>query len=343
MAKPKVSVIIPVWNTGKYLPRCLDSLLKQTLKEIEIIAVNDGSTDDSLKILKEYAQKDSRIKVFNRSNKGVATARNTGLKVARAPYIMWCDSDDAYAPSMCKEMLSAITEQKVDIVACGMKVINDGIDKALTKDIEEYVRLKFSGKQKVDMNLIVHTDVSLPSKIFKKSIIEKHRIHFPDGLHFEDAFFMDQYMTVSKNIFFLNKKLYLYYRNNDSIMSRSFKQESIALDYLQIIPQTYAYLKKHKSFETNKDFFWHRFMQYYSFAYDNAPHSKKATVRSFGKEFIKNHLNDLNGVKPYIARGIHLRLSRSHNIKIKLAKVAKRILPERIIRELRSISQKLIG
>lgn len=343
MAKPKVSIIIPVWNTAKFLPRCLDSLLEQTLKEIEIITVNDGSTDNSLDILKKYAKKDSRIIVLDRPNKGVATTRNSGLKAAKAPYIMWCDSDDAFVSSMCKEMLDTIKEQKVDIVACGMKVVNDSLDKNLTKDIEEYVRLKFSGKQKIDMNLIVHTDVSLPSKIFKKSIVDKYSLRFPDGLHFEDAFFMDQYMTVAKTIFFLNKKLYVYYRHNDSIMSRSFKQENIALDYLKIIPQTYDFLKKNGMFESNKNLFWHRFMQYYSFAYDNAPKGKKSAVRHFGKKFVADHSKDLEGVKPHISRGIHLRLSRGHNIKIKLAKIAKRILPARVVRKLKTISEKLIG
>lgn len=343
MVKPKISIIIPVWNTAKFLPRCIDSILNQTLKDIEIIAVNDGSTDDSLSILKEYAKKDSRIKVINKPNKGVATTRNTGLKAANAPYIMWCDSDDAYMPTMCQEMLDSMTKQKVDIVACGMKVVNDDIDKKLTKDIEEYVRLKFSGKQNIDMNLIVHTDVSLPSKIFKKSIIDKHKIHFPDGLHFEDAFFMDEYMTVAKNIFFLEKKLYIYYRHNNSIMSRSFKQESIALDYLQIIPKTYSYLKQNQLFDSYKDLFWHRFMQYYSFAYDNAPRGKKSVVRNFGKDFLNKHSSELAGTKPYIARGIRLRLSRGHNIKIKLAKIAKRILPLSAYRSLKKISQKIIG
>lgn len=343
MSIPKISIVVPVWNTAKYLPRCLDSLMAQTFKDIEIVAVNDGSTDDSLIILKDYAEKDSRIKVFDCPNKGVATTRNFGLRAAVAPYIMWCDSDDAYMPSMCEEMLQAVEQQEVDIAVCGMKVINDDLSQDLAKDIEEYVRLKYSGKQNIDTSLIVHTDVSLPSKIFKKTLVEQYDMRFPDGLHFEDAFFMDEYMTAAQTIFYLNKELYLYYRNNESIMSRSFKQDNIALDYLLIIPQTYEYLKSKDLFESNKNLFWHRFIQYYSFAYDNAPPEKRGDVRQFGKTFVAEHSDDLNGIQSYITRGIRLRLSRIHNLRIWLAKILKRILPQSAIRRLRVISQKLAG
>lgn len=92
--QPKVSIIVPVYNVEEYLVKCLDSLVNQTLKEIEIICINDGSTDNSLEILNTYAQKDSRITIIDKKNEGVSAARNTGLNISKGEYIMFVDSDD---------------------------------------------------------------------------------------------------------------------------------------------------------------------------------------------------------------------------------------------------------
>ena len=93
---PKVSVIIPCYNTEKYLKECLDSVINQTLKDIEIICINDGSTDNSLEILKEYAQKDERIKLIDRENKGVAKSRNEGIRKVTGQFVCFMDPDDYY-------------------------------------------------------------------------------------------------------------------------------------------------------------------------------------------------------------------------------------------------------
>lgn len=327
--KASISIIVPIWNTEKYLRRCLDSLVNQTKKDIEIVCVNDGSPDNSLSIIKEYAKKDTRIKIVNQKNKGVAVARNMGLKAATSKYIMWCDSDDEYTLDMCEKMFNAIETQKVDLAICAIKVINDGVDSKLVGGIEEYVKLKFDGKQSVDWNLIVHTDVSLPSKIMKKSLIDKYGMHFPDGLHFEDAYFFDQYFTASKSAYYMDEKLYNYHRNNDSIMSRSFKKKPISLDYIQIIPKTYAYLKKNKLFDKYTDFFWHRFIQYYAFSYDNAPSNKKLFVYNWGKNFIEEHKEDLALASDHIVSDLHALVSPLRSSKMLSKKIAKKILPSK--------------
>lgn len=326
MKQASISIIVPVWNTEQYLHRCLSSLLGQTKKDIEVVCVNDGSSDKSLDILKEFAAKDSRLKVISQKNKGVAVARNVGLKNATSKYIMWCDSDDEYVPDMCEKMFNAIESQKVDLVVCAINVINDKVDSKLAGDIEDYVKLKFSGKQTVNWNLIVHTDVSLPSKIMKKSLIDKYGMHFPDGLHFEDAYFFDQYFTASKTAFYMDDKLYNYHRNNDSIMSRSFKKTNISLDYMQIIPRTYAYLKKNNLLEKYNDFFWHRFIQYYAFSYDNAPAGKKLYVYNWGKTFIQEHQADLASTAKHIVSDLNVLVSPLRSSKMASKKFAKKLL-----------------
>ena len=116
---PKISVIIPVYNTENYLKECLNSVINQTFKDIEIICVNDGSTDNSLSILEEYARTDSRIKIINQKNQGVSSSRNNGIKSARGEYIMFLDSDDLYKPDLCEKVVEKIDSQSPDIVMWG--------------------------------------------------------------------------------------------------------------------------------------------------------------------------------------------------------------------------------
>ncbi len=125
MYKSKISVIIPIYNTEKHLRQCLDSIINQTLKEIEIICVNDESTDGSLDIVNEYAQKDERIKIINKKNNGAAAARNTGMDHAAGEYIGFVDSDDWIALDMYEKLYENAKSYNSDIVMCPLKVYND--------------------------------------------------------------------------------------------------------------------------------------------------------------------------------------------------------------------------
>ena len=134
MKKTVISIILPVYNCEKFLSRCLEALLIQTYSNIEVLCINDGSTDKSLQILEQYAQKDSRIKVFSQENSGPAKARNLGLAKARGDYLMFCDSDDWYEPQMCECMLKTIELENVDLVICKANVkIQDNYDSVRTQ------------------------------------------------------------------------------------------------------------------------------------------------------------------------------------------------------------------
>ena len=122
-SQPFVSVIIPVYNAEQYLTETIGSLIHQTLANIEIICIDDGSTDGSLALLKKYAKRDKRIKVYHQKNAGVATARNEGLRRASGKYIMWCDSDDTYTPNMCLKMFNIMERRRVDLAICSQNVI----------------------------------------------------------------------------------------------------------------------------------------------------------------------------------------------------------------------------
>ena len=115
---PEISIIIPNYNTAQYLPRCLDSLINQTFQDIEILVIDDGSTDDSVKIMESYH--DPRVHVLHHKGdgSGPGEARNMGLDAATGRYIMFCDSDDWYEPDMCQKMYETIEREQVDVVCC---------------------------------------------------------------------------------------------------------------------------------------------------------------------------------------------------------------------------------
>ncbi|MDR2160688.1 MAG: glycosyltransferase, partial [Desulfovibrio sp.] len=168
---PKVSVIIPVYNTEPYLRRCLDSVCGQTLREIEIICVNDGSTDGSLEILREYAQKDSRVKVIElEENKGAGAARNAGIDAARGEYIGFVDSDDYVDLDFYETLYVKAQETQAEVVkgADWELITSDGI--VIIENVNAEIRLHPTlFKQYV-------------TAIFKTAYIHDNSINFPEGI-----------------------------------------------------------------------------------------------------------------------------------------------------------------
>lgn len=224
----KVSIIVPVYNTSKYLDKCLDSLTKQTLKDIEIIVVNDGSTDNSKDIIESWAKKDKRIKSYNKENGGQASARNLGLDVAMGEYIAFVDSDDYVDYNMYKILYNS-TDNKTDIVLCnyyldyGTHIVEN--DKIFTKEgnipSKEYI-------------------MSTPSpvnKIIKRSFIEKNNFKFPEGFIYEDLASMPILGIYNPTIKYINKYLYYYVQTPISTMRNDVYKEKYedlftAIDYL---------------------------------------------------------------------------------------------------------------
>ena len=183
---PKLSVIVPVYNVEKYLKECINSIINQTLKDIEIICVNDGSTDNSLKILEELSQLDNRIKIINKENGGLASARNAGMKVASGEYYTFIDSDDFIDTNAYETVINKKSE--ADIICFGIQVF--GNENSTQKKYDDtYYKIKYNGLQKLTDDIIFNTDVSACNKVFKSDIINKNNITFPDGLNNEDAEF----------------------------------------------------------------------------------------------------------------------------------------------------------
>ncbi len=184
---PKVSVIIPVYNTEKYLPKCLDSVCNQTLSDIEIICINDASTDNSLAILKEYAKKDNRIKLINfKENKGAAAARNTGIDEAQGEYIGFVDSDDFVDLDFYEKLYRTAIDFNADAAKGNYKNAQSG-----------YIDLSLNEKIREDKNNFAF---AYCSAIFRKKIISDNNIIFPLLRDMEDPVFTLQFSLLANKI-----------------------------------------------------------------------------------------------------------------------------------------------
>ena len=246
---PEISIIIPNYNTEKYLSRCLDSLVHQTFKDIEIIVIDDGSKDKSVEIMKEFSQKDDRVKVIEQQNAGVARARNRGLETATGKYLMFCDSDDWYEPNMCEVMHKTIEKEKVDVVCCHNAFDwEEDLASAEKEDrlVEKYYNPNWFGKYVLNEKNILATNVLLWNKIWRHDLIKKYYIRFPEVHNHEDAGFWYMYAFVAKNIFCLKNKLYHYFLRSGSLMSTQVNKKPInRMDRLTISEDILQFLLHH--------------------------------------------------------------------------------------------------
>lgn len=210
----KVSIIIPVYNTEKYIDECINSVINQTYKDIEVILINDGSTDSSLSICKKYEKLDKRIKVINKKHSGVSSARNEGIKKITGKYVMFLDSDDYYNLDYVEKMYNALVKNKCDMVISGFKLCYKKSTSVL-----QYSNCDIM----IDFNSIIYDIVNTPyfnsmsKTIIKKDIIEKNKIKFDTKLnYFEDYIVSFDAMKCSKKIMYLSNCLYNYRVNSDS-------------------------------------------------------------------------------------------------------------------------------
>lgn len=282
--KVKVSVVVPVYNVEEYLPRCLDSLIGQSYKEIKVICVDDGSTDGSLDILKEYRKRDKRITIITKENGGLSSARNAGLNECDTDYVMFCDSDDYYSSRMCEKMLFAIEEDDSDLAICAQHVIYS-VHNEMEESDRNYYRLKYTGKQYIDAELVLKTDVSVVNKIFRMDIINKYNIRFPEGINNEDFYFYNAYMSVSDSISFVNQKLYNYVRRDGSIMSENFEAEKMSMDHLLVAERLFDFYGKTDFLEKHKDLFWRQWVLSFWFSVEHSSKKYRKDIVNRAKEF----------------------------------------------------------
>lgn len=280
-----LSIIVPVYNVQNYLKNCLDSIIQQTYSQLEIILVNDGSTDDSGNICEKYAMLDERIKVIHQQNKGRSSTRNTGLKYVTSSYITFVDADDSIDKDTYKTVMKVIENKNIDLVSFGIKVVGNYLMENRLND-DNYYKVLFKGIKKVNKETILQTDISVCNKVFKKDLIDKYNITFPEKLLYEDAAFFYKYISISKNVFYIPEKYYFYLRHESSIMVKTFQTTSKAIDHLYIFENIYCFYKNNNLVEQYNSLINTIFENYFYLSYIHSTEEKKKEVCNLGKKFI---------------------------------------------------------
>lgn len=255
---PEVSIIIPVFNSENYIERCIKSVLCQTFKDIEIIIVNDGSTDKSLSICKKLAENDNKILIINQKNSGVSIARNKGLDCAEGKYISFIDSDDFVANDMIEFLVDNIKKYDSDIATCGIcdcYAQSDGtIEKKYGKNKNQRGIIDC---REAMQEIFINGKVSLFAydKLYRREIFDNLR--FPEGKIYEDAAIMPMVIQKVKKIYYDFTPKYFYVKHKNSITSSKFKCQD--MDIIKVSKKNFEFIKTRHPYAMKQAefrFFW---------------------------------------------------------------------------------------
>jgi glycosyltransferase EpsJ len=213
MPEIDISVVVPIYNAEKYLPRCLDSIINQAYKNIEIIIVDDGSIDSSKDIIKDYVLKDDRIKVIHKQNGGVSSARNKGIEAANGKYIAFVDADDYILPNMYSSMINVTMDNDIDLCYCGF--VQQTLKQTKCIKLPDTDKTVFNETDIRDMLIcgLAHNRLmrSLVNKLYRKVIIVDNNMRLSEAVEYgEDYLFNIEYLMHVKRVFYLNECLYYY-------------------------------------------------------------------------------------------------------------------------------------
>ena len=228
--KPKVSVIIPVYNVEQYLKECLDSVINQSLEDVEVICVNDGSPDNSLQIIEEYARKDNRITVISKKNGGLSSARNSGIECARGEYIYFLDSDDFIKENSLEKLYNISKNENLDILYFGVENYfeNEEIKKHDIKEDTYYQRKQFFDKAvsgEVLFERFLKEDMFIccvPFQFFRTEFLKDTGIKFKPGMLHEDELFSPRIIIEAEKAMIIEDRLYMRRIREDSIMTTEY-------------------------------------------------------------------------------------------------------------------------
>ena len=212
--KSLVSIIVPVYNVERYLPKCLESLKNQTYETIEIIIVDDGSTDDSGKICDDFAKEEKRARVFHKKNGGLSSARNYGIKKAKGEYVCLVDSDDYVKTEFVERMLNSVSNEKIDVVVCGY---NGSAPRPVTLTGRE-ATIKLLTRQE-------NLDIIAWNKMYKRELFDS--VSYPKGMNYEDNLTTYKLLSKARRVAYIGESLYEYVERGESITNKSKKEEKL--------------------------------------------------------------------------------------------------------------------
>lgn len=216
--KPLISVIVPVYNVEKYVGRCLTSIINQSYTNLEIIVINDGSTDNSLSVCEEYAAKDNRIKLITQENRGLSGARNTGLRHYNGEYVTFVDSDDWIHCNMIEYLYNVLIRHNCEMSLCANRRVS--VETIRDEQYKEIDGIKFT-REAFMLMFLNGTITACWARLFKRNIVSG--FEFPEGLNCEDFIYMYEVIRRIKiGVAFFDIPLYYYFDRPDSIVNGSF-------------------------------------------------------------------------------------------------------------------------
>lgn len=246
----QISIIVPCFNNEKYIKRCLDSLVNQTLKDIDIIVVNDGSTDKSAEVINSIH--DSRIRYFYKKNEGIASARNFGISKVESEYFGFLDSDDYCEPETYEILIKKIKEENSDVVVCNFLWEFEGASN------KNYVQKE--GPYRPGKDMMKNLFATLWNKVYKTSFVKSLNYKFIDGYRYEDASFLYKMCPYVNKISFVDKPFFHYTQRKGSI-TRTYNEK--VKDMVFIFNDLYDYYKSNNLFGEYKDELEYIFIRFF--------------------------------------------------------------------------------
>lgn len=281
-----ISIIVPAYNVENYIGRCLDSILDQTFRDLEILITDDGSTDDTGKIIDRYAEKDPRIRVIRQENRGLSGARNSALALATGDYIGFVDGDDYIAPDMYESMYREAESCGASLAVCAYRAFTDPAENTDGKDAALYSGKVYPMDRTEALEAFIcdnrpfHIYYSVWSKLFRKDIIEG--LSFPEGRNSEDILFSTKALIRSERTVFIDRPLYYYAAARpDSIMNVRLEKRRFE-DEIPFLKEQVELVRKEGGDEIGRMaayHFYRRMLFYYSDFRDRG--MKKASKRLF--------------------------------------------------------------
>lgn len=306
----KVSIIIPVYNAEKYLAECLDSILNQSLTDIEVVCVNDGSTDGSLAILEDFAKKDDRIKIISIENSGAGHARNVGLDNIQGEYFYFMDADDFIRLDTLEESYNASKDKSLEMLMFPLINYDDEKEEFFNskyydmKDLSEYVGDDVFAYDDVG-DLIFKIAVSPVNKLYKTEFIKRFDVRFPEGTIFEDNIFFWNAFLNAKRVLFVKKYYYNRRIHHSSVMSSTNLR---FIDTIKIHNMIFDIFKEHNIFDQFKSELFNKKVRVVSYRFTEVDESIQNTffeemqndfelmVEEYGHEDIISHLTSKNQI-----------------------------------------------
>lgn len=310
-----VSIIVPVYNVEKYLEKCLESIINQTYKNLEIICIDDGSPDNSIDILNKFSEKDPRIKIIRQKNRGLSGARNTGINISKGKYITFVDSDDWIENNMVELLVKKMEIEDLELVICGRNHIINGEVKAIKLDkIEKILMDRILSGKEYFLEIISKTNLftaSAYNKLYLLEKIKKENLIFPEGRLYEDLLFVFKYLYFSKKVNIVNKELYNYFINREGAITNKINTRDI-IDINYTYKEIYNFLEEQQDLK----YFYNKKTQEYLFIWMTRAILFKLLYLK-NKMIKKNVMIELKTSKEYKTCCSFI-LKRSLNIKLKI-------------------------